>query len=297
MNAITRIVAAAPDCAVDAATARLLADGFVVLRQAAAPELIRDIADTLNERFDNTPFSEGGFFGGSTKRFGRLLLRAPDTAALVQHEIVLGIARRILGEGMVQLNLTQAIAVHPGAHAQIPHRDQDMWAGPKGLFEYKLNVIWPMTDFTAENGATAVWRNSHRERTDTYIPDEGRFQPEMTPGDALIFLGSTLHGQGENRTDQVRSAIAIGYSLAWLKSYENQFLAYPPEVARNFAPDLAELVGYRQLSPNLNNYEGQSPAVLLRGDPAEHLGAVDCLGDAEEEAALFYAAEGHVRTR
>jgi hypothetical protein len=45
----------------------------------------------------------------------------------------------------------------PGAPAQFPHRDQDMWRGPTGEFEYLVNVMWPISPFKAENGATLVW--------------------------------------------------------------------------------------------------------------------------------------------
>src|SRR3546814_9131987 len=55
------------------------------------------------------------------------------------------------------------------------------------------------------------------------------------------------------------------YSLGWLKPYENPWLAYPPEIARQFPESLQALIGYRQHRPNLNNYEGQCPSVLLRG--------------------------------
>ena len=37
----------------------------------------------------------------------------------------------------------------------------------------------------------------------------------------------------------------VSYALGWLKPYENQWLAYPPEGARRFSRDLAALVGYR----------------------------------------------------
>src|SRR3546814_1057625 len=64
------------------------------------------------------------------------------------------------------------------------------------------------------------------------------------PGDAIVFLGSTLHGAGENRSGSVRRGIIVSYCLGWLKPYENQWLAYPPEIARDFSPDLAALAGY-----------------------------------------------------
>jgi ectoine hydroxylase-related dioxygenase (phytanoyl-CoA dioxygenase family) len=110
-----------------------------------------------------------------------------------------------------------------------------------------------------------------------------------------MFLGSTLHGQGENVSDEVRRALVVGYSLSWLKAFENQHLSYPPDVARQFPPELADLVGYRQVRPNLNSYEGQSPTVLLQDDVPEHLGAIDAFRPDQVEAIDYYCA--HRRPR
>ena len=275
---------------IDYWTDRLLEDGYVIIPDAADPALIAAIDEDFAEAFAKTPFSRGNFFGNHTIRFGRALIRSRHSAALVQHELVLGIAERVLRPWCesIQLNLTQAIAVHPGAPAQIPHRDQDMWGGPKGEMEYMVNVIWPFTRFTEENGATQLWRGSHKHQDQAYISDEGKFSAEMEPGSALIFLGSALHGQGANQSDEIRRGLAIGYSLSWLKAYENQFLSYPPEVARHFSPELADLVGYKQIPPNLNNFEAQSPTVLLRGEIPEHLGAVDAFRPEQVEAIDYY---------
>jgi ectoine hydroxylase-related dioxygenase (phytanoyl-CoA dioxygenase family) len=115
----------------------------------------------------------------------------------------------------------------------------------------------------------------------------------MEPGSALILLGSTLHGAGANRTAAVRRAIVTGYSLGWLKPYENPWLAYPPEVARRFSPELAALAGYRQHRPNLGNFEGQCPSVLLTGAPDRPLAAIDALRpDQQDMVAAFAARQG-----
>ena len=106
----------------------------------------------------------------------------------------------------------------------------------------------------------------------------------MVAGDALIFLGSTLHGCG---ADAPRTGMVVSCCLGWLKPYENQWLVYPPAVARTFSPELARLAGYQQHRPNLGNYEGQRPSVLLEGEPDEYLGAVDEL--APRQAAALRA--------
>ena len=266
-------------------TKQLLADGYCVIPDLLPADIIEELDGNLAEDFDRTPFCRGGFYGERTKRFGRLLARSPIALELVQHELVLGVVRNVLSPwcDTIQLNLTQALALHPGAPPQLPHRDQDMWRGSVGEIEYLVNVMWPFTRYTAENGATVVWPNSHGSKALDPDQPEGEFAGDLEPGSALLFLGSTLHGAGGNASDEVRRGAIVSYCLGWLKPYENQWLAYPPEIARSFDPELAALVGYAQHRPNLGNYEGQCPSVLLRDHVPQRIGAVDALRPDQEE--------------
>jgi ectoine hydroxylase-related dioxygenase (phytanoyl-CoA dioxygenase family) len=275
-------------------TDRLFEEGYAIVPNIIDPAIVRALDADFADIFDKTPFSRGNFYGTRTKRFGRALVRSPHAATLIQNELVLGIVERSLAPwcDTVQLNLTQSIAVHPGAPAQVPHRDQDMFPGPKGNMEYGVNVMWPLTRFTRENGATALWRRSHRMENNAYIGDENAVIAEMEIGSALIFLGSTLHGQSPNTSDEIRRGLIVGYSLSWLKQFENQYLCYPPEVARTFPPGLAELVGYGSIPSNLNSYEGQSPMVLLQDEVPEHLGAIDAFRPDQVAAIDHYYQTG-----
>jgi len=258
---------------------RLLKEGYCIIPHLLPNARIARLDEDLAGDFAETPFCEGGFYGERTKRFGRLLARSPVAAELVQHELVLGIVRAVLSPwcDTVQLNLTQALALHPGAPPQLPHRDQDMWRGTVGEVEYLVNVMWPITRYTAENGATVVWPASHGRRALEPEPPAGEFSAALEPGSALLFLGSTLHGAGGNSSGEVRRGAIVSYCLGWLKPYENQWLAYPPAVARGFSPELAALVGYAQHRPNLGNYEGQCPSLLLRDCVPDRIGAADAL--------------------
>lgn len=271
------------------ASASLLADGYTILRGAADPALVAEIEADLADRFAATPFCEGGFYGERTKRFGRLLIRSPLMADLVMDPAILALAKAALGPwcDRVQLNLAQAIELYPGALPQFPHRDQDMWAGEIGRMEYLVNVMWPLAPFTRANGATLIWPGSHGAAA--LAPEAARdpILAEANPGDAIVFLGSTLHGAGGNRSRGVRRGIIISYCLGWLKPYENQWLAYPPEIARTFPRDLAGLVGYAQHRPNLGNFEGQCPSILFDGYPVDPLAAVDALRP--DQAAMLAA--------
>jgi hypothetical protein len=271
-------------------TNRLLADGFCIIPNAVPREQVRALNRHLGPVFEATPPSQGPFYGSGTRRFGSLLKRSPHSAGFVQHELILGIVAKVLGPwcDQFQLNLTQAIEIAPGSQLQTPHRDQDMWGGPKGEIEYLVNVMWPFTDYRVENGATRLWRDSHRQQEEMLLPEEDAVFAEMEPGSVLLFLGSTLHGGGANVSASKRRGMIVSYCLGWLKPYENQWLAYPPNVARHFSPELARLVGYFQHRPNLGNYEGRCPSVLLQDDVPEHLGARDELRPDQEELIAAY---------
>lgn len=265
--------------------------GYCVLRSALPPGTIGALSRELDPAMAALPFCDGEFYGRSTKRLGGLLKRSAIAAELVTHERVLALVDAQLSTwcDRFALNLTQAIDIHPGALSQYPHRDQDMWHGPKGELEYLVNVMWPLTPFTRDNGGTRLWPGSNRLDWHT-IGEEGAIVPELDPGDALLFLGSTLHGGGANHSAAMRRGVVVSYCLGWLKPFENQWLVYPPEIARAFDPALAALVGYVQHRPNLGNVEGRCPSELLwprrAGGPA-----ADALLPEQREALLDYVAE------
>ena len=276
--------------AVDRHTALLARDGWCVFGRAVEPAALADIEADLAPRFAATPPCEGVFYGARTKRFGSLLTRAAGIDQLVMHPLILELVEQMLLPWCerIALNLTQAIEIHPGALPQLPHRDQDMWAGPKGSLEYLVNVMWPLVPFTHENGGTRLWTGSHFDRELPILPEEEAVVPQVRPGDALLFLGSTLHGGGGNTSRTPRRGIVVSYCLGWLKPFELQWLVYPPQVARGFSPELAALVGYAQHRPNLGNVEGQCPSILLRDDVPDHLPAIDALRPAQAEAAAMF---------
>lgn len=265
-------------------SSELAGDGYCVLPSVLPAAQIADLSAELDPLFARAPFSQGYFNGFRTRRFHGLLKRSRGTAALVLNPTILAIVEEMLLSycDMVQLNLTQAVEVHPGERPQVPHRDQDMWAGEKGGVEYVVNVMWPLTPFTPDNGGTRLWPGSHRRQQEAGLGESDAESPELDPGDALMWLGSTLHGAGANRTLSPRRGIIVSYCLGWLKPYENMWLTYPPDVARAFPPELRDLVGYRRHRPNLGNYDGQCPSVLFDEDLPDLLPATDALAPEQQ---------------
>lgn len=276
--------------------ASLERDGYCIIRDCLPREVLAALESDIDQAFRETPFGQGHFYGHRTKRFGSLLRRSQHAASLVLEPIILALVRNVLGSACerIQLNVAQAISVHPGEIEQFPHRDHDMWPCDKGGQEFLVNVIWPLSQFTTDNGATRIYPGTHQREIDSLDQLAEPVVAECGPGDAILFLGSTIHGAGANKANRERRAVVIGYSLGWLKPYENNWLAYPPSVARIFAKELAELVGYIQHRPNLGNYEGQCPSILLADDVPTFIPAVDALRPDQEQAVRQFALDRHV---
>lgn len=276
---------------------RLWHDGYCIIPDLLPAPVINALDADLDQDFEQTPFGQGDFYGHRTKRFGSLLRRSGIARQLVLQPTVLALAKSILEPACerIQLNVAQAIEIHPGEIAQFPHCDHDMWAGVKGSHEYLVNVMWPISRFTELNGATRIYPGTHK-RTIGSLDDIGEpVIAECSPGSAICFLGSTVHGAGANRSNNVRRAIVIGYSLGWLKPYENLWLAYPPEIARNFATELAELAGYVQHRPNLGNFEGQCPSILLQKRVPAFPRATDALTPEQQAVVAEFALAQRAR--
>ncbi len=258
--------------------AGLKRNGFVVLRDLLSEREANCLADELEPWLRDTPRCEGDFYGWKTTRVGGLLSKAPMVQHLALHWRVLAIAQTILRPACdcIQLNLTQATRVHPGERAQIPHRDEEMWPCETQGRDWLVNVVWAASDFTTENGATRVWPGSHRHELDRSLDPAASVGVEMKRGSALVFLGSLTHGAGANATLVPRTGVIVSYCLGWLKTYENQFLAYSQAEARCFPEPLQRLIGYQMHKPNLGGWEGRDPIEFLEEErcPRPHADAL-----------------------
>lgn len=253
-------------------------DGYLIIEAVLNAHETDRLEKELEPWIARTPRCEGDFYGWRTTRVGGLLSKAPIVQHLVLNPRILAIAEALLRPvcDCVQLNLTQATRVHPGERAQAPHRDEEMWPADTQGRQWLLNVMWAVSDFTEENGATRLWPGSQRRALDRGEDPSKSITTIMPKGSACLFLGSLTHGAGANRSAAPRTGVIVSYCLGWLKSYENQFLAYPKEVVRCFPERLQRLLGYQMHRPNLGGWEGQDPIRWLddSGEPHAHADAL-----------------------
>lgn len=249
----------------DSMAETLLSEGYLVVRNLA-PELTAQAVAELQADIDAAPVGHTGFLGSRTKRLGGLLRRSAAVRELVIHPTIMGLADLILQPhcARYQLNFSGIMHLMPGADAQELHRDSDIYPFQHPSPPTLMPVMWALTDFTADNGATQLVPGSHRW-------EEGRppllseiTAAEMPAGSAVIYLGNTIHGGGTNVSIVDRTGLALQYSLGWLRQEENQYLANPPEVARNYSDRLQRLIGYDYGGPYLGFVDGDSPQRLLQ---------------------------------
>ena len=282
MQKIQHIVADASEAEIDNILER---DGCVVIKGLLPPAVINTIERELSTAFNDAGFGYGRFVGYRTRRLGSIMRKSGSACQMLANPVVVAAMERMLTPwcDSIQLNLSQGVSIYPHEKAQILHRDDELFPIREFKGELMANAMWALCDFTKENGATQVVPGSHlwpREREPK--PSE-IVAAEMPKGAVLLYRGSLIHGGGENRTHAPRPGVIFGYNLGWLRQGENQYLAYPPEVARYLPPEVQRLIGYSVHRPNLGLYECSDPQNLLSPRWQIKMLSQDFLTQAQEE--------------
>jgi ectoine hydroxylase-related dioxygenase (phytanoyl-CoA dioxygenase family) len=189
------------------------------------------------------------FYGDKTRHVNGMAGRSRTFATEVLiHPVFLGLCDRVLLPACAryQLNLGHLIDRGPGAQAQLLHRDEDVWVHvPRPHPELQVASMIALEDFRVDNGATRLVPGSQRwPRSRKPEPHEVA-DASMPAGSAVIYLGSTLHGAGTNATrDEWRPGLHISYTLGWLRTEENNYLAVPPAIASTLPRAAQEVLGY-----------------------------------------------------
>ncbi len=283
----------ANNCALEEVKAALDTLGYAILENALSPFELKKLHQELEPHFEARANSQALFFGFNTKRIEALFTKSKISQHMATHEAVLAAVNHVLGDNCdtIQLNLTQGIRINPGEEAQILHPDSAMFPIENKPFEFVINAIWAYSDFTKQNGATQIVPGSHTWPSDRQPEPHEITCAEMPAGSVLLYQASLLHGGGANITQKPRTGIAMGYCLGWLRQSENQYLAYPPEVAKDFSPELQHLIGYHVHRPNLGWVNGHDPIHLITKENLDHLGAEDFLTDNQKMLLEEYRAE------
>lgn len=236
-------------------------DGALILEDVLSETEIAQFRSELDPYMEATANGSDEFTGTSTTRTGGLVSRSAQARDMIMNERVLEAANEFLSPycQRIQLHLTQIIRLKPGQGKQEIHRDRWAWGQYMKDIEPQFNTIWAMTDFTEENGATQVVPGS------VEWPDNRKAKPEeicqavMKAGSVLLYIGSVFHSGGANHSNGDRIGVNLTYTLGWLRQEENQYLSTPPELAKQYSPELQDLLGYAMGQYALGYYTPPGP--------------------------------------
>ena len=189
------------------------------------------------------------FYPGRTRRVSALVARSPSvTDHLVAHPLSQRVCETHLrpnSEYGLQLHVSAALEVGPGAREQMLHREEDSFTFfPLPRPNIIVASMWAISDFRADNGATLLVPGSHKWPEGRKAERSEIVNAEMPAGAMLFWMGGLFHGAGANTSQDWRYGVILTYSLGWVRQEENQYLNVPPERMAELAPELRRLIGF-----------------------------------------------------
>jgi len=241
-------------------------EGYVVLPEVLSPDALARVREQLDPYLQGEYPGRNDFEGLRSERVYALLDKAPAIGELVGHPRTLGLIDQLLQPNYL-LSACLAILLHPGETAQAWHYDDAFVTLPKPRDWYSVSTIWAIDDFTADNGATEVLPGSHRW-DDRPVSDDrdDRVVLEMPAGSVVVFLGTTVHRGGANRSGGRRLAVTPQYCAPWARPQETFTLSVRPAMAASYPERVRELLGYSIHPPFMGHVDGRHPGKQL--DPS-----------------------------
>lgn len=208
--------------------------GFVVLEEvfsAAEMDALAVLIEAYQTRHEEAIAARGGTEGISRAKeitFTAFLAENDEQIrAFVTRPEFVSIVTSVLGPD-TDLYWNQAVFKMPEGEAQFPWHQDDGYT-PVTPSPY-LTLWLALNDATPENGCISVIPGSHKrgllphEQTPIGLachslddPDQGILVP-VKAGSIAVFYSLTMHKSGVNRSQGVRKAYVIQYSVAGLKS-------------------------------------------------------------------------------
>lgn len=242
------------DAPAEQVAAALAQDGAVIVHELVSSDVVRAINAEVQPYVDRADpdmrhLNPGvQLFHAQTRHVSGLAGKSPTFATEVMiHPLLMALCDTVLGPSCAryQLNLAHLLERLPGAAAQFWHQDEIVWnLVPEPKPELQVASVIALVDFTADNGATRVFPGSHRWEAGRYPTNDEAVAAEMPAGSAIVYLGSTFHGGGAHSGSEPRRGVHLSYTLGWLRTEENNYLAVPPELACRLPRPCQEVLGY-----------------------------------------------------
>lgn len=261
---------------------RLKADiedwGYCIIEQALEGEALERVQDRLIEQAAAERRLHNRKNPANTdpvnQWVGMLLNKGEPFLELVEHELAMSLVEHLIGPDYL-VSCVDAQIQHPGAGAMPLHTDQWWMPAPERPGERGArpadrrrgdgnaldptpfpgpiapvacaNVMWMVTDFTEEGGATRLVPGSHRSgrQPDKSVPHRVPTVPATGPaGTAFAFDARLWHGAAPNRTERSRYGITTVGCGPQFRPLENYTRGLRPEVFERLSPAMLRRLGF-----------------------------------------------------
>ena len=246
--------------AVKDAIAHLDQYGYCLLPELMPAEWARSFAERCQELHAD-PRNANKISGDEHYEtlFGMLNLD-DRTWACASHPSAVTVARHFLGP---KCRVVEACSkpTQPGAPHQALHADSAGNFVRVPDIPWMINSMWMLTDFTADNGATAVVPGSHRSRLSAPPADLDVDGPHLhticgTAGSLLMWHAGTFHMARGNRSDTVRVGLNVAYYPRWFNNWvENHHQPVWPETFEPMPRVMQSLCTGRRVHTRAEAYE------------------------------------------
>lgn len=238
-------------------------------RQDAGPSQLKRVLEDQEALLRENPAE---LKGGVNQRIGFLVNKGKILRDLVTHPVALELVEHALGHNFLLSGFDANIAKKGGAldglhrdawWCPMPYRDGDDYVkvgdrkrntaepdgAPKGLNipPAACNMVWMLTDFTDENGATRIVPGSHLlpDNADSSVPHKVPSVPATgKAGSCMFFDGRLWHSTGQNVTDEPRIGLLAYYCGPQFRQLDNYFLGLDPSILDEGSDRLLDLLGY-----------------------------------------------------
>lgn len=235
--------------------------GGVIVDDFLPSSIIEEFKADLLPKIAARKPGQDDFTGFRTRRMSALFDKTRRLPDVLLHPLFMGAAEHFVnvpttyGSGDyaravrpgLRVGASQLIQIGPGEGAQPLHRDHwaMLWRYPDYGRQVRVQVMLAISNFTDANGATQVVPGSHLWTEDRMADPSEAVSAEMRSGSALLFLGSTHHGGGTNRTSgEYRTGLTTGLDSAAVRQEENMYLALSPETVKSYPEPMQRLMGW-----------------------------------------------------
>jgi ectoine hydroxylase-related dioxygenase (phytanoyl-CoA dioxygenase family) len=250
-----------PGLTFDEHAERLDVCGFTVIDNALDPATVAEARTRIEELYRVDPgVAANRKSPADTFHLENLANKGRVFETFFLQPMAVRLASRFLGERFIAQDIW-SFGVAPHSPAYRLHSDDDVRTPGTPL---SMVTIYPLVDFTADNGGTRVVPGSHWIPR---YPDRqsciGEINIEAPAGSCIVVFASTWHSSGANSSDAIRTSMSAYFSVPWIRQELDFSRTLSPEVIARAAPETRRIFGLQARSPHTERWQWDHE----RGEP------------------------------